>query len=259
MKERLKRAALLMFALGPLTVAVLAPTANATLISRLGGQAVYDTDLDITWIADANLAASNVFGLDPNDPTTRINPDGAMNWFVAYYDWLPALNADGGTGYLGFNDWRLPATLQPDLTCSTRFSSLGSIGSGCTGSEMGHLFYEELGGAAGVSILDSGDPDLALFQNLEALGNVLGIWSDTCCIIPPGGIPNDFAYYFLFDSGTDSGQQNAGPKLNPNGLWIPWAVRDGDVLSVPEPSTLVLMGIGVIGLGWIGRRKKTSQ
>lgn len=34
-------------------------TAEAALLSRLDGTAYYDTVLDITWLADANLIASN--------------------------------------------------------------------------------------------------------------------------------------------------------------------------------------------------------
>lgn len=37
--------------------------AQATLLSRLSGAAYYDTVLDITWLADANLADSNAFGV----------------------------------------------------------------------------------------------------------------------------------------------------------------------------------------------------
>ena len=44
---------------------------NAALVSRLGGQAVYDTELNVTLIADANLAESNTFGITAN---------GAMSW-----------------------------------------------------------------------------------------------------------------------------------------------------------------------------------
>jgi len=40
-----------------LSAGLLAATAaNATLVSALGGQVVNDTDLNITWLADANYA-----------------------------------------------------------------------------------------------------------------------------------------------------------------------------------------------------------
>jgi len=37
-------------------------SSNAALISKMNGQVVYDVDRDITWIANANLAASNTDG-----------------------------------------------------------------------------------------------------------------------------------------------------------------------------------------------------
>lgn len=77
------------------------------------------------------------------------------------------MNADnGGIGYLGHNNWRLPTTLQPDASCSGQ----GDVSNGynCTGSEMGHLFYTELGGTAANPILGSTDPDIALFSNIQS-------------------------------------------------------------------------------------------
>jgi hypothetical protein len=58
-----------------------AGTVDAALIPRLGGQAVFDTDLGITWKADANLAATNTFGV------LNIQHDfpnaGSLNWDTA--------------------------------------------------------------------------------------------------------------------------------------------------------------------------------
>ncbi len=54
-------------------------------------QAVYDTDQNITWLANANLASSNTFGVG------GISPAGDMNWHIAN-SWIDAMNADGGTG-----------------------------------------------------------------------------------------------------------------------------------------------------------------
>jgi len=128
-----------------------ATSTNANLVSRLGGQAVYDTDFDITWIADANLAASNTFG------TAGINVSGAMNW-TKVNTWIGNLNA---ANYLGFNDWSLPVTPQPDATCSSQTGGVPpqDVGSGCTGSDMGHLFNVE-----GVSAATPG-----LFSNVQSV------------------------------------------------------------------------------------------
>ena len=92
-------------------------TAHAALQGRdLNGspgsfEAYYDTDLDITWLADANLAASNTFGLayntdlgnHPSDSTgpsysETIRTDGKMTWGAALH-WIDAMNAANYLGY----------------------------------------------------------------------------------------------------------------------------------------------------------------
>jgi hypothetical protein len=46
-----------------------------------GAQTVYDPVTNITWLANANLAATNTFGLltckDPTTPALCVAPDGA--------------------------------------------------------------------------------------------------------------------------------------------------------------------------------------
>lgn len=128
--------------------------ASATLIDR-GNGLIYDDVLDITWLQDPSLGASNTFGLATDvslgtHPTDNsgisgiVSASGLMNWPGALFR-LDAINADSGIGYLGFNDWRLPITTQPDLACSQvdAFAGFPLQGSNdnCTGSEMGHLFY----------------------------------------------------------------------------------------------------------------------
>ncbi len=67
---------------------VLSTSANAALIDR-GNGLIYDDDLDITWMADANYAQ-----------TSGYDADGRMNWndAVAWAD---------GLSYGGYDDWRL--------------------------------------------------------------------------------------------------------------------------------------------------------
>ena len=80
------------------------------------------------------LLAGKAFGM----PRTTRASAGQI-----YYHWIKAMNT---ANYLGFTDWRLPTTAQPDATCSLQ-NFLGfpgqSGGTGCTGSEMGHLFNVE--------------------------------------------------------------------------------------------------------------------
>lgn len=110
-------------------------SSNAALIQGYGGQVVYDTDLDITWLADANLATSNTFGVTGIDMS---GSGGFMTWVTAQDFFLAAMN--GGTGYLGFTFWRLPLA-----------------------SEMSHLYYDELNVSYPGSINSSSEPELAFF------------------------------------------------------------------------------------------------
>jgi hypothetical protein len=72
----------------------------ASLINRGGGM-IYDTDLNITWLANANLADTNSFGIMAWDTAQRagIHTSGAMPWNTAQ-DWIGAMNT---ANYLGLN------------------------------------------------------------------------------------------------------------------------------------------------------------
>jgi len=85
-------------------------SAKAALFSRYGGKLVFDSDLNITWLADGNLAESNTFGVAGVDAT------GLMSWNAGEPQaWIIAMN---DANYLEQNNWRLPNTLQPDPSCS---------------------------------------------------------------------------------------------------------------------------------------------
>ena len=110
----------------------MALNAHAELQSRLNGQAVYDTDLDITWLAEAGTQLS----------------------FTDAKQWVANLSVEGVTG------WRLP-------DARTTFN-----GTSHSLSEMGHLFHVELGADTlpyPPNIYDSTDPDLALFTNIKRI------------------------------------------------------------------------------------------
>jgi len=185
----------------------LVSTAEASLISRLGGLAVYDTDRNITWLANANA-------------------NGQMTWATAN-SWAAGLNIGGYTG------WRLPTALNTNGSgpCS---------GTNCTGSELGHLYYTELGVAAGNNITSSTSTYLQLFTSVQ--NSVY--WSANLF----ASNPNNFAWSFLANSGV----QTSVTKTTP---YYAWAVRSGDVGgSVPEPGIIGLMGIGA--LAWAGTSQK---
>lgn len=206
--------------------ALLAGSAQASLIDR-GGGLIYDTDLKITWLADANYAATQF----AQSGGLQGDADGGMGWSTAI-NWASDLTYYDSVRNVTYDDWRLPI-LTPCFGDNTYI---------CPGSELGHLFYDELAGAAGNSILTSSDPDLALFTNIQSRP----YWSGT--VYEPD---HSAGWFFAMNSGS----QNAHAKSE---FDYAWAVRDGDVAAaaIPEPQTyaLFLAGLGLIGFMTIRRK-----
>ena len=196
-------------------------SANAALIGVLpattGGtnyQAYYDDVADLTWLANANAAGATMTWADANA-------------------WAANLNIDGVTG------WRLPDTLQPDSACSGQSDGV-SYQYGCTGSEMGNLFYNVLGGTRGLPIALEHNSNYDLFSNVQPLF----YWSATACCVTQSGA----AFYFVFNGG----YQSYGVKYNPN---YAWAVHSGNVGAVPISPAFWLFGSGLIGMVAMARRR----
>jgi hypothetical protein len=213
-------------------VITLALPAQASLVSRLDGAAVYDTDLDVTWLADADLIFSNSFGLfynrnlgsDANGVPSTIYNGGDATWGGAQ-KWIAAMNA---AHYLGYSDWALPTTTQ------------GCRGYGCIDSQLGHLFYEELGGVAGQSIATTHNANYGLFKNLLPLP----YWTGTEYTADAG-----IAWLFNPNYGTQA--------LNFKDYnYFVMAVRPGDVFAVPEVDTRALLLAGLGLSGWLARRRR---
>lgn len=185
-------------------------------------QAYYDTEADLTWLANANLAQTSGF-----------DTDGFITWATAM-EWVQGLNINGITG------WRLPRTLQPDSSCSSQGDA--SYGYNCTGSELGNLFYNVLGGTATQSITVTHNGNYDLFSNVQSDG----YWSSTETVEPTS--PSDYVWYFGFYLG----DQFAGLKTTP---LFAWAVHPGNVSVIPIPSALWLLGSGMLALLGISRKQ----
>jgi len=242
-------------------------SAKAALVSRLGGQAYYDTVLDITWLADMNLAASNTFGLPyntdlgdyPGDTYAisyyeLIDTTGSMTWGAAYH-WIDAMNA---ASYLGVNDWRLPALLDTgNPGCDFAYSGTDcgwnvQTGSAATTvySEVASLWYDTLNNTpqytpTGVNPEYNGQQNVGPFSNLQVNDYY---WSG-----PDYTPTNSSAWRFQFRNGF----QGFGSK---NSYHYVWAVRSGDVgvASAPVPASIWLFGSGLLGLIGISRHKKKA-
>ena len=181
--------------------------AQASLVARTGGM-VYDDVNNITWAADANLAQ-----------TSGYDADGSMTWWDAVA-WADQLTLGG------YTDWSLPTTV-PAVT-----------GFNQTGSQMGDLFYNQLGGVSSTSIATTHNGNYNLFTNVQSSV----YWSGS------EYAPDPF-YAWAFD--TVNGIQGYGFKLN---QYYAWAVRPGDVAAVPVPGAFWLFGSGLVALTGLKRR-----
>lgn len=215
-----------------IAVSLVSGAAHAALQGRdLDGnlstfEAYYDTDLDITWLADANQGAGSSY-----DDWYYSMTDGRMTWANAMA-WATNLSFTDGVNV--YDNWRLPTTLQPDASCGT-LSNTGHMGYNCTGSEMGHLFYSVLGGTAGEAILTSADQ----FTNLQANS----YWSAT---------EYAFGTYWAWTFYMYGGYQYPADKTSGS---YALAVSPGDVGAVPEAQTYALMLAGLGLIGWRARRR----
>ena len=228
---------------------------NAVALNDSSAAFFYDSALGITWLANMNAGAGTDFDKGPSCLAGFLIycSDGLLRWQDAL-KWADALEIGG------FKDWRLPKLGPVDgISFQATFSTNGSTDNGMarTGegwgisSELGHLYYVTLGNRGqcepndanpGVCVEQLGwkDKNVGYFQNVKVGYN--GYWY---------GIPTATSAW-AFDHYT--GWQ--GPEAGTDGQFVV-AVRDGDVLSVPEPSSLALALAG-IGIGIALRRRRTA-
>jgi hypothetical protein len=220
------------------------------------GETVYDVFNQVTWLTDANLAAS----ADANSPTGEqpasddtpprfglplCNPDstglciwadGAMSYTTAQ-EWVKRMNA---ANYLGHDHWRLPSTPFNDSGCSSTGPSHESFGFGCSAGALGFLYYTALGIEAPNTAVPIPPNTVGPFQNFQP-----GIyWSDSF----GGGLKDNKANFSFADGGqggtntfnysyvlpmikgripgTKPPSAGTGLELSPNGLTVYDPVAD---------------------------------
>ena len=182
------------------------PAAGTGLEVNPGGQTVYDPVAQVTWLADANLAAKQTFGVG------GINPDGSMDHATAV-QWVAAMNrADRGHGYLGQTNWQLPETVRPDPSCS--IGAEGTTGYDCTGSPMGELFYKQLGLRRGESVVAVPDVKVGPFHNIQPYLYWACEAQTAASPCQTGGPADGFEWNFSFGNGFQ------GTNLLANDLYV---------------------------------------
>jgi hypothetical protein len=123
-----------------------------------GGLTVFDPVSGASWLMNANIAASNAFGLPacirPGSPKLCVSDGGAMNWESA--NQLVSNMNDGG--YLGETTWALP-TANPD--CATAY--VCDAGN----DPLGELYYGQLGLEPGTPVVNAPDIAVGPFRRLQ--------------------------------------------------------------------------------------------
>ncbi len=221
----------------------------------------------ITGVANATLVTIGTAGYsgsnynliwDNDDDLVWLDYTHALDDWSDQVAWADSLNIsgvleidllDGYTVVWETNDekissWRLPMTV--DGIWEYGYDGTTTGGYNITSSEMGHLFYEELGNLgyydtsgnsqSGWGLQNTGD-----FDNL----NASWYWSGTEYENTTDCAWNFFMYH---------GDQNVYRKYD-RGYGL--AVRSGQVSasSVPEPGTVFLLGLGLLGFSGLSRRK----
>jgi hypothetical protein len=164
---------------------------------------VFDRILGITWQKNANLAATETFGI------SDISSDGTMSWDTAQR-WIAAMNA---LNYLGYNDWRLPSFIDPYSwkKIGKNWGYHKNWGFRCNDSELGWMFYITVEARPRNTILSGYKAkNLALFNYIQEYAYWLGREES-----------QKRAYCFF----TENGYQTTNDKEDE--YFHVWAVRDG--------------------------------
>ena len=226
-------------------------SASAALLER-GNQLVYDTDLNVTWLADFNYfgtqavsnpnlvseiiaavpmvsgtpggydspAFSGQYKLTTDDFFIRNNGDSSLMSWWGTQAWVSQLV------YQGYSDWRIA----------------GNFLDGTLRNEVSHLYFNDLGFTPGVPSAGNA-VEMAKFTNSSlAIDTFIPFWL--------GSYDDSIGQNGLMST-LPWGSIGSSTKTN-KGFAL--AVRDGDVAFVPEPAAVWLIAIS-LGLLSFTRKK----
>jgi hypothetical protein len=155
-----------------LAATLLANAASGGLELQSNGT-VYDANLRVAWLADANFANTPAGrSIVASQGIVGVGPTGLMDYPTAI-EYVRALNSYrqqgcAGPGYLCHDDWQLPVTPSQDPSCVVHRGFDGnSFGPRCQSSAFGSLFYVGLGLAYPSTVAPAFTNRLGALRNVQ--------------------------------------------------------------------------------------------
>ena len=229
-----------------------------------GGGLIYDDVLNVTWLQDANYAA-----------TSGYSSNGCMNWQQAK-NWASQLEYYDSVRDTTWSNWRLPSVSPingtsfmwyPNGTTVTEYngakdhgynlSAPGSAYEGSTGSELAYMYYNNLLQIAKYDVNGNKQEEYGL-QDTGPFINLNGEWNYWTS--NPDPVPGNATVFHM-----PTGWQTNLPTdmIGPIGTWV---VMDGDVAPgegylwnpnpVPIPGAVWLLASCFLGVKGIQRTRR---